>query len=209
MLNGGTLDGSSIHVASDQVLPDEPDSEGAGFEQSDKPRAGIAAEYLARGYVLSDQILQRAIQIDQEQGISTRFLTWWKEMDATLGAKLGGPEPHLVSAKAAAVASGVSEKVGGAYAAARDRASETVGPAYAAARERASSIDEERGISKQAGEYYNKAVTSEYYVNAVNSPYATKVVEFYTNTTKQVADLREEASRIAAQQKAAAAAPPS
>jgi hypothetical protein len=198
MLNGGTLDGSSIQVASDQVLPDEPDSDAAGLEQSDKPRAAIAAEYLAKGYLLSDQILQRAIDIDKERGLSQKWVDFWSNLDKTLGEKLGGPEPHLASAK-------VSAAVGGAW---------------AGARERASSIDEERGISKQAGEYYNKAVTSDYYtkagavtsdyyVKAVSSPFAQRVVEFYTSTTKQVAEVHEEARRIAAEQKATTAAPAS
>jgi hypothetical protein len=189
MLNGGTLDGSSINVSSDQVHPDQPDSseQGGSIEQSDKPRAGIAAEYLAKGYVLSDSILQKAIEMDVKNGISQRFLNYIKSLDKTLGEKIGGPEPHLVSAK-------VSNAVGGAL---------------AGARERASSIDQERGISKQAGDYYSKAVNSEYYANAVNSPIGQKVYDFYTTTSKQVADLHEEARRIAAEQKAAATAPAS
>jgi len=189
MLNGGTLDGSSINVSSDQVSPDQPDSseQGGSIEQSDKPRAGIAAEYLAKGYVLSETILQRAIDMDKQQGISTRFVAFMQSLDKQLGEKIGGPEPHLVSAK-------VSNAVGGAL---------------AGARERASSIDQERGISKQAGDYYSKAVSSEYYANAVNSPFGQKVYDFYTTTSKQITDLREEASRIAAEQKAAAAAPAS
>lgn len=76
---------------SDTVHPDEEDSEtthvpGTPLDQSDKPRAGskrhfvlctgrkptitgcslVAAEYLAKGYKLSDGILQRAIQLDGE-----------------------------------------------------------------------------------------------------------------------------------------------
>ena len=68
--------------------------------------------------------------MDKDQGISARFLAYIQGLDKTLGEKIGGPEPHLVSAK-------VSNAVGGAL---------------AGARERASSIDQERGISKQAGD---------------------------------------------------------
>jgi hypothetical protein len=79
-------------VNSDAVHPDEEDSEavhvpGAPLDQSDKPRAGskhlppyrlqnqlviptydclVAAEYLAKGYKLSDNILERAINLDCE-----------------------------------------------------------------------------------------------------------------------------------------------
>ena len=45
----------------------------------------VAAEYLARGYTLSDQILQRAIELDQQHGISNRFLTYIQGLDTTLG----------------------------------------------------------------------------------------------------------------------------
>jgi hypothetical protein len=65
MLNGGSLDGSSLAVTSDVVHEDEEHQPTPGiYEQSDKPRAGIVAEYLAKGYKLSDQILERAIEMD-------------------------------------------------------------------------------------------------------------------------------------------------
>ncbi|KAG8842506.1 hypothetical protein FRB96_005337 [Tulasnella sp. 330] len=103
MLNGGALDGSNLTVTSNEVRPDHeeevPMASGSSGEhhlhQEDKPRSGIAAEYLARGYVLSDGILQKAIELDQKNGISTRFLSYLKTVDQTLGAKLGGPEPTL------------------------------------------------------------------------------------------------------------------
>jgi hypothetical protein len=89
-LNGSLLEGGALIVHSDTVHPDEEDSEathvsGTPLDQSDKPRAGskrlvllyrsqltmsggclVAAEYLAKGYKLSDSILQRAIQLDGE-----------------------------------------------------------------------------------------------------------------------------------------------
>ena len=80
-----------MSVHSDTVHPDEEESEtihvpGTPLDQSDKPRAGskhpsvffrdrkptmtgdclVAAEYLAKGYKLSDGILQRAIQLDSK-----------------------------------------------------------------------------------------------------------------------------------------------
>jgi len=95
MLNGGTLDGSNITVHSD-VPEDHADDHTAHHEgdhhidQSDKPRAGIAAEYLAKGYLLSDQILHKAIEIDNKQGISTRFLTYIKSLDKQVGERAIG-----------------------------------------------------------------------------------------------------------------------
>jgi len=95
MLNGGTLDGANINVNSD-VPDDHVDDHTTHHEgehhidQSDKPRAGIAAEYLAKGYLLSDQILNKAIEIDNKQGISTRFLSYIKSLDKQVGERTIG-----------------------------------------------------------------------------------------------------------------------
>lgn len=72
MLNGGTLDGASIHVGSETITDDHHQerpstAEGDHIEQHDKPRAGIVAEMLAKGYALTDSILHRAIEVDQKQ----------------------------------------------------------------------------------------------------------------------------------------------
>ncbi|KAG8214242.1 hypothetical protein J3R82DRAFT_11050 [Butyriboletus roseoflavus] len=66
MLNGGKLSRNTYTVTSKVEYTDHHDAEEHHFhiEQSDKPRAGIAAEYLAKGYELSDGTLQRAIEID-------------------------------------------------------------------------------------------------------------------------------------------------
>jgi hypothetical protein len=39
------------------------------------------AEYLAHGYVMSDNVVQRAIQMDQQHGISNRFLSALTQFD--------------------------------------------------------------------------------------------------------------------------------
>jgi len=94
MLDGGNLDGSSLTVKSDVVHQDDhkpPLPNEHHIEQSDKPRAGIAAEYLARGYSLSDHILTRAIDIDNTQGISKRFLNYFQHLDKSVGHHAIGP----------------------------------------------------------------------------------------------------------------------
>ncbi|KAF8918846.1 hypothetical protein CPB85DRAFT_1278996 [Mucidula mucida] len=167
MLNGGTLDGSTLTVSSDVAHADEEHVEGKeGIDQSDKPRAGIAAEYLAKGYQLSDQILQRAIEIDNKQGISQRFLSYFHSFDTTVGARTLGAD-QTISGK--------------------------VQQTVSAAAERAKGVDAEKGYSKTAGEYYSKALSS---------PFGQKVKMFYTDTSKQVLDIHEEARRIAADKKA-------
>ncbi|TDL23196.1 hypothetical protein BD410DRAFT_787512 [Rickenella mellea] len=161
MLNGGTLDGSQLTVESDIVHPEDgdgPHPDGAPFHQSDKPRAGIAAEYLAKGYVLSDQVLQRAIEIDNKQGISKRFLSYMKGLDSSIGSRAVGPD-QTISGK---VHSTLTD------------------------------IDQKKGISKTATDYYSKAVASSF---------GQKVLAFYTTTSKQILDIHEEARRMANVQK--------
>ena len=126
MLNGGTLDGATITVTSPTEPPAHDDSHHEGpIDQSDKPRAGIAAEYLAKGYKLSDTVLQRAIELDTQHGISKRFLSYLQSLDTTLGQKALGPD-QTISAK-------VQEKL-------------------VQAQEQAKTIDQQKGISTKAGD---------------------------------------------------------
>jgi len=175
MLNDGTLDGEKLHITSDVQHNNhkEQQERSAPFEQSDKPRAGIAAEYLAKGYKLSDHILQRAIEIDNKQGISKRFLDYIHSLDTSLGQKALGPE-QTVSGK---VQSTLKE-----------------------AQDKAKTIDEQKGYSKVAHEYYSKAISS---------PFGKSVFDFYTNTSKQVRDIHEEARRMVDQHKGQPASSPS
>ncbi|KAI7383123.1 hypothetical protein KC332_g16371, partial [Hortaea werneckii] len=60
---GGKTAGSYDEKGEDGEIP-----------QEDKPRSRIVAEYLAHGYALSDNAVQRAIQMDQQHGVSNRFM---------------------------------------------------------------------------------------------------------------------------------------
>ncbi|CAA7261442.1 unnamed protein product [Cyclocybe aegerita] len=170
MLNGGALDGANLAVTSDVVHQDEdhhPTATGERhIEQSDKPRAGIAAEYLAKGYVLSEQILHRAIEIDTKQGISKRFLDYFHSLDKSVGERALGHDQTISSKVQATV----------------DHATQ-----------QARAVDEQKGYTKVAHDYYTKALAS---------PFGQKVASFYTDTTKQIRDIHEEARRIADQEKA-------
>ncbi|KAJ7600468.1 hypothetical protein C8J56DRAFT_9400 [Mycena floridula] len=173
MLNGGTLDGHQLDVTSEKDHQDvDEDHDGTPLQQTDKPRAGIAAEYLARGYVLSDNVLQRAIELDQQRGISKRFLAYIKSLDTTLGAKALGPD-QTISGKVQSSVSSASQS--------------------------AKTMDEQKGYSKTAVEYYSKAL---------QSPFGQKVLAFYTTTSKQVLDIHEEARRIADENKQTATSEP-
>ena len=51
------------------------DKDATHVEQEDKPRSRILAEYLAHGYIVSDKAIERAITLDQQHGVSHRFMT--------------------------------------------------------------------------------------------------------------------------------------
>lgn len=61
---------AGTHAASAQEAKDEYHHD---IEQEDKPRSRIIAEYLAQGYTISDQAIQKAIALDQKHGFSSRF----------------------------------------------------------------------------------------------------------------------------------------
>ena len=52
------------------------------LSQEDKPRSRIVAEYLAHGYVISDNAIQRAIALDNKHGVSNRFTNALNSFDA-------------------------------------------------------------------------------------------------------------------------------
>jgi len=132
MLHEGTLDGNQLVVTS-ELDPDHPDDhtgEDTGdIRQTDKPRVGIAAEYLAKSYKLSDNVLKEAIKLDNKHGISPRFKTYLASIDKTVGSKALGPEKTI------------SGKV-----------TET----FTAATQQVRSIDEQKGYSKMAGDLFNQ-----------------------------------------------------
>lgn len=51
------------------------------LEQEDKPRSRIFAEYLAHGYAISDQAIQKAIEVDNKHGFSSRFTAALADFD--------------------------------------------------------------------------------------------------------------------------------
>ena len=60
---------------------DEP-SDKDDIAQEDKPRSRLMAEYLAHGYTISDNAIQKAIALDQQHGVSNRFMTALNQFDS-------------------------------------------------------------------------------------------------------------------------------
>jgi len=56
--------------------------EGHNVSQEDKPRGRIIAEYLAHGYVISDKIIERALALDKQHGVSNRFTRALQDFDS-------------------------------------------------------------------------------------------------------------------------------
>ncbi|KAL1967019.1 hypothetical protein VTN77DRAFT_3543 [Rasamsonia byssochlamydoides] len=67
------------HAASASEAKDEHQHD---IDQEDKPRSRIIAEYLAHGYVISDQAIEKAITLDKKHGFSTRFTTALANFDS-------------------------------------------------------------------------------------------------------------------------------
>jgi RNA recognition motif-containing protein len=116
--------------------------------QEEKPRSRIVAEYLAHGYVLGDQAIQRAIDLDQKHGVSNRFVS---------------------------TITGLNEKYH--------------------ATDKAKSVDQSYGVTQRANTFLS-GLTS-YYEKATGTPTGQKLVNFYTQTSKQVQDIHAEARRLA------------
>ncbi|KAH6707794.1 hypothetical protein BKA61DRAFT_635440 [Leptodontidium sp. MPI-SDFR-AT-0119] len=116
--------------------------------QEEKPRARIAAEYIAHGYVLGDQAIQKAIDLDTKHGVSTRFLSTLTSLDqkyhATDKAK-SVDQSYGVTTKANSLLTGLTsyfEKAAG---------SKQVQDIHAEARRLADLKKQDSGVSKVPG----------------------------------------------------------
>merc|ERR1712036_71576 len=116
--------------------------------QEEKPRARIAAEYIAHGYVLGDQAIQKAIDLDTKHGVSNRFLSTLTNLDQKYHAT-----------------------------------------------DKAKSVDQSYGVTQKANNLLT-GLTS-YLEKAAGTPTGQKLVNFYTQSSKQVQDIHAEARRLA------------
>jgi hypothetical protein len=83
------------------------DADGHEVSQEDKPRSRIVAEYLAHGYVISDSIIERALALDKQHGVSTKFTNALTNFDKKYQA--------TDKAKVADEKYGVTQKTGNAW----------------------------------------------------------------------------------------------
>ncbi|PFH60971.1 hypothetical protein XA68_18500 [Ophiocordyceps unilateralis] len=59
----------------------ERDADDLNLSQEEKPRTRVIAEYMANGYVIGDAAINRAIQLDEKHGVSTRFVSTLQNLD--------------------------------------------------------------------------------------------------------------------------------
>jgi hypothetical protein len=116
--------------------------------QEEKPRSRIIAEYLAHGYVISDVAVQRALDLDQKHGVSSRFMQTLQNLDA----KYHGTD-------------------------------------------KAKAVDQSYGVTDKANSLMSGLMS--YYEKALETPTGQKLVNFYTQTQRQVIDVHNEARRLA------------
>ncbi|RKF64194.1 Protein vip1 [Erysiphe neolycopersici] len=116
--------------------------------QEEKPRARIVAEYLAQGYVLGDQTLQRAIDLDNKHGVTNRFLSTLQKLDSKYHAT-----------------------------------------------DKAKSVDKSYGVTPKVTNFWSGI--SSFYEKAAGTPSGKRLVNFYSQTSRQVLDIHNEALRLA------------
>lgn len=156
LLNNTKLGPNEIAVTSASGVTDDDGSHYAKnverdsdeLTQEEKPRTRIFAEYLAHGYVVGDVAINRAIELDQKHGVSTRFVTTLQNLDKKYHAS-----------------------------------------------DRAKATDQSYGITQRANSFLTGI--SSYFEKASNTPTGKKIVNFYTNGSRQVQDIHAEAQRLA------------
>lgn len=92
LLDNTQLGKSQVHVSSASSIDQVATQAGSAatsaaqtadhdISQEDKPRSRIAAEYLAHGYALSDNVIKKALDMDKQHGYSNRFTAALQNFD--------------------------------------------------------------------------------------------------------------------------------
>jgi len=90
LLNGHAINIKHVEEAPSALVAETNSDEQHHVVQAEKPRTRILAEYLAYGYHISDQIIEKGIEFDKQNGISAAFQQVLRKFDgnfATWDAK--------------------------------------------------------------------------------------------------------------------------
>ncbi|CCE79838.1 Piso0_002929 [Millerozyma farinosa CBS 7064] len=80
----GTSDASKAAAGDNKVQEDTTKTGDATYDdisQEEKPKYAIMAQLLASGYHVSDSLIDKAIKVDNEKGISTKFKEFLGDLD--------------------------------------------------------------------------------------------------------------------------------
>ncbi|KAK0519485.1 hypothetical protein OC835_007507 [Tilletia horrida] len=162
--------------------------------QEDKPRSTIIAEYLASGYIISDDVTKRAIDFDKQHGYSEKFTHFLQSLDRSLGEK-------LTKAPAAAPTQATKEAAESSPATTTGGSATSTDPSLARqVQAQATAIANHPAVKTRTEWAWSKL--SEYYNAIINHP---RIHEYYSATTRTVQDVHEEAKRIKAEKEKAKA----
>ena len=76
-----TVTGSGSPDSGNDSYKQQDDRDTDEITQEEKPRSRILAEYLAHGYVVADASLKKAIDLDDQHGVSSRFMNTLNGLD--------------------------------------------------------------------------------------------------------------------------------
>ncbi|CAD6891308.1 unnamed protein product [Tilletia controversa] len=157
------------------------------IDQEHKPRTTIIAEYLASGYIISDDVTKRAIDFDKQHGYSERFTKFLESVDRSLGEKLTkapSVAPTEKTKEAAQDAPATNTSVGQDPSLVRQvQAQANAVLAHPIVKTRTD------WVWSRLSEYYNAIMNQD------------RIHDFYTQTSRTVQDVHEEAKRIKAEKK--------
>ncbi|EHL03209.1 putative protein vip1 [Glarea lozoyensis 74030] len=159
LLDNTSLGATQVKVASATGGSSSSDDDGShatsneqrdsdDITQEEKPRSRIVAEYLAHGYVIGDNAVQKAIDLDSKHGVSSRFMATLSNLDSKYHAT-----------------------------------------------DKAKSVDQSYGVTQKTNSLLSGL--SSYFVKATDTPTGQKLVNFYSQTSRQVQDIHAEARRLA------------
>ena len=104
-----TIHSTASHSTADH---DDHSPEGTDIAQESKPRTAVIAEVLSHGYILGDQAIQKAIELDNSYGISARFLNFFKPLTQQFTSKASElDQQHHISEKAVSAAKDTDAKL--------------------------------------------------------------------------------------------------
>lgn len=146
--------------------------------------------YIALSPLILTTTVRRFPSPTEKQGISERFISYFRSIDSSLGQKALGPDQTISGKVQSSVSGGISQ---------------------------AKSFDEQKGVTKTVGDVSASpivrprvvlTIVAQYYTRTLSSSFGSKVQTFYTTTAKHIQDIHEEAKRLAGWNKTNAAEPP-